>query len=50
VKQTVENRRPSKMGDVATLLFVHFNFIIHSKKYTKVSKISISIIPRIYMI
>ena len=27
-KQTVENRRPSKMGDVATLLFVHFNFII----------------------
>ena len=28
VKQTVENRRPSKMGDVATLLFVHFNFII----------------------
>jgi hypothetical protein len=28
VKQTVENRRPSKMCDVATLLFVHFNFII----------------------
>ena len=28
VKQTVENRRQSKMGDVATLLFVHFNFII----------------------
>ena len=28
VKQTVANRRPSKMGDVATLLFVHFNFII----------------------
>ena len=28
VKQTVENRRPSKMGDVATLLFVHFNLII----------------------
>jgi hypothetical protein len=28
VKQTVENRRPSKMGNVATLLFVHFNFII----------------------
>ena len=28
VKQTVKNRRPSKMGDVATLLFVHFNFII----------------------
>ena len=28
VKQTVENRRPSKMSDVATLLFVHFNFII----------------------
>jgi hypothetical protein len=28
VKQTVENRRLSKMGDVATLLFVHFNFII----------------------
>ena len=28
VKQTVENRRPSKMGDIATLLFVHFNFII----------------------
>ena len=28
VKQTVENRRPSKMGDVATLLYVHFNFII----------------------
>jgi hypothetical protein len=28
VKQTVENRRPSNMGDVATLLFVHFNFII----------------------
>jgi hypothetical protein len=27
-KHTVENRRPSKMGDVATLLFVHFNFII----------------------
>ena len=25
VKQTVENMRPSKMGDVATLLFVHFN-------------------------
>ena len=29
VKQTVENRRPTKMGDVATLLFFHFNFIIH---------------------
>ena len=28
VKQTVENRRPSKMSDVATVLFVHFNFII----------------------
>ena len=28
VKQTVENRRPSKMGDVATLLFVHLIFII----------------------
>ena len=28
MKQTVENRRPSKMGDVATLLFVHFSFII----------------------
>ena len=28
VKQTVENRRPSKMGDVAILLFVHYNFII----------------------
>ena len=28
VKQTVENRKPSKMGDIATLLFVHFNFII----------------------
>jgi hypothetical protein len=28
VKQTVENRRPSKMGDVVTLPFVHFNFII----------------------
>jgi hypothetical protein len=28
VKQTVENRRLSKMGDVATLLFAHFNFII----------------------
>ena len=28
VKQTVENRRLSKMGDVATLLFVYFNFII----------------------
>ena len=28
VKQTVENRRPSKMGDVVTLLFVYFNFII----------------------
>ena len=28
VKQTVENRKPSKMGDVVTLLFVHFNFII----------------------
>jgi hypothetical protein len=26
MKQTVENRRPSKMGDVAT--FVHFSFII----------------------
>ena len=26
-KHTVENRRPSKMGDVATLLFVHFNFM-----------------------
>jgi hypothetical protein len=26
--KTVENRRPSKMGDVATLLFVHFNFLI----------------------
>jgi hypothetical protein len=25
VEQTVENRRPSKMGEVATLLFVHFN-------------------------
>ena len=32
VKQTVENRRPSKMGDVATLLFVHFNFIIQLGK------------------
>ena len=31
VKQTVENRRPSKMGDVATLLFVHFNFIIQQR-------------------
>ena len=28
VKQIVENRRPSKMGDVVTLLFVHFNFIL----------------------
>ena len=28
VKQTVENRRQSNMGDVAPLLFVHFNFII----------------------
>jgi hypothetical protein len=28
VKQTVENRRPSKIGDVVILLFVHFNFII----------------------
>ena len=28
VKHTVENRRSSKMGDVATLLFVHFNFRI----------------------
>jgi hypothetical protein len=28
VKQTAENRRPSKMGDVATLLFGHFNFIV----------------------
>jgi hypothetical protein len=28
VKQTVENRKPWKMGDVATLQFVHFNFII----------------------
>ena len=28
VKQTVENRRPSKMGDVVILLFVHFNYII----------------------
>jgi hypothetical protein len=28
VKQTAENRRPSNMGDVVTLLFVHFNFII----------------------
>jgi hypothetical protein len=28
VKQNVEIRRPSNMGDVATLLFVHFNFII----------------------
>jgi hypothetical protein len=28
VKQTAENRRPSKMGEVVTLLFVHFNFII----------------------
>ena len=28
VRQTVENRRSSKVGDVATLLFVHFNFII----------------------
>ena len=28
VKQTVENRRTSKMGDVETLIFVHFNFII----------------------
>ena len=27
MKQTVENRRPSKMDDVAILLFVHFNFI-----------------------
>ena len=27
VTQIVENRRPSKMDDVATLLFVHFNFI-----------------------
>ena len=31
VKQTAENRRPSKMGDVATLLFVHFNFIIQHR-------------------
>ena len=28
VKQTIENRRPLKMGDVVILLFVHFNFII----------------------
>jgi len=28
VKQTIENRRPSKMGDVAILLFVHFIFIL----------------------
>jgi hypothetical protein len=28
VKQTVQIRRPSKMGDFVTLLFVHFNFII----------------------
>ena len=28
VKQAVENRRPSKMSNVATLLIVHFNFII----------------------
>jgi hypothetical protein len=26
-----ENRRPSKMGDVAILLFGHFNFIIVSE-------------------
>jgi hypothetical protein len=32
VKQTVENRRPSKMGDVATLLFVHINFRIQLRK------------------
>ena len=31
VNQTVENRRPSKMGDVATLLFGHFNIIIVSE-------------------
>ena len=31
MKQTAENRRPSKMGDVATLLFGHFNFIIVSE-------------------
>ena len=31
VKQTIGNRRPSKMGDVATLLFGHFNFIIVSE-------------------
>ena len=28
MKQTVENRRPLIMGDVAILLLVHFNFII----------------------
>jgi hypothetical protein len=29
VKHTVENRRPSKMGDFATLLFVHFSWYVH---------------------
>jgi hypothetical protein len=47
VKQTVENRRPSNMGDVATLLFVHFNFIIEFQNMFLFLK-SIHILSQIY--
>jgi hypothetical protein len=40
VKQTVENRRSSKMGDVATLLFVHFNFIIQLRSIVFIPEIN----------
>jgi hypothetical protein len=40
VKQTVENRRPSNIGDVATLLFVHFNFIIQLRNICFIPEIN----------
>ena len=49
VKQTVENRRPSKMGDVATLLFVHFNFIIQLRNmFLFLKSIHIAYLSQIY--
>ena len=49
VKQTVENRRLSKMGDVATLLFVHFNFIIQLRNmFLFLKSILIALLSQIY--
>jgi hypothetical protein len=45
VKQTVENRRPSKMSDVVTLLFVHFNIkfppkCIHNMCFSEINTVT----------